>query len=369
MTARAMAREATLGLPTTDLAVLRERVSRLAEPRPAVYRMLDPLGRVIYVGKAKRLRARLLSYFRARYPEDKAARILHAASDIAWDYVPSEFAAYLGELRQIQKHRPALNHQMNRVRRTVFVRVSSGAAPRLTSGPGPGRDDASCYGPFVSAARIADGLRTLNDLLGLRDCAPQLPMVFAGQRDLFDAPLRAACIRHELGGCSGPCAGFVSEAGYRTRVESALAFLEGRSIQPIDRVVAEMQRAAGASEFERAARWREKFDELTWLLAATARARAAIAGLTFVYRDPGLYGDDRAYLVRHGVVRATYPFPTTPIEREAFRGVVADEVARPAPAPGPLPFQHRDEILLVMAWFRRHPDAFRRTTPLADWLH
>jgi excinuclease ABC subunit C len=364
-----MAREATLGLPTADLAQLRERVSRLAEPRPAVYRMLDPLGRVIYVGKAKRLRPRLLSYFRARYPEDKAARILHAASEITWDYVPSEFAACLGELRLIQKHRPALNHQMNRARRTVFVRVSSGRAPRLTSGQGPGRDDASCYGPFASAARVADSLRTLNDLLGLRDCAPQMPMVFAGQQDLFDAPMRAACIRHELGGCSGPCAGFVSESGYRAKVELALAFLEGRTIQPIDRVVEEMQRAAQASEFERAARWREKFDELSWLLAATSRARAAIAALTFVYREPGLYGDDRAYLVRHGVVRATYPYPSTPIEREAFRGVVADEMARPDPSPGPLPFQHRDEILLVMGWFRRHPDAFRRTSPLADWLH
>jgi excinuclease ABC subunit C len=67
----------------------------LAENRPAVYRMIDPAGRVIYVGKAKRLRNRVLSYFRARYPEDKAARILHAAKTIEWDYVPSEFAAYL----------------------------------------------------------------------------------------------------------------------------------------------------------------------------------------------------------------------------------------------------------------------------------
>ena len=195
-------------------------------------------------------------------------------------------------------------------------------------------------------------------------------MVFAGQQDLFDAPLRAACIRHELGSCSGPCAGFVSQDSYRSKVEAALAFLEGRTIQPIDRVVEEMQRAAGASEFERAARWREKFDELSWLLAATSRARAAIAALTFVYREPGLYGDDRAYLVRHGVVRATYPYPTTPIEREAFRGVVADEMARPAPAPrpAPLPAPGRDPARhgLVPPPSRTRFDG---PTPLADWLH
>src|SRR6186997_1240462 len=91
-----------LPLPATDLAALKNRVSRLAENRPAVYRMLDPTGRVLYVGKAKNLRTRVLSYFRAAYPEDKAARILHAARTIEWDYVPSEFAAYLTELRQIR---------------------------------------------------------------------------------------------------------------------------------------------------------------------------------------------------------------------------------------------------------------------------
>ena len=61
--------------------------------------MFDATGRVLYVGKAKRLRTRLLTYFRAEYPNDKAARILYAASEIRWEYVPSEFAAYLGEWR------------------------------------------------------------------------------------------------------------------------------------------------------------------------------------------------------------------------------------------------------------------------------
>jgi hypothetical protein len=128
-----------------------------------------------------------------------------------------------------------------------------------------------------------------------------------------------------------------------------------------------MQHAAEAGEFERAARWRERFEQLEWLLAATSRARAAVAALTFVYRDPGDLGDDRAHLIRHGVVRVSYPWPATPIEREAFRAVVRDELDRPFPGTGPLPFQHLDEILLVMAWFRRHPEAFRRTTPLESW--
>src|SRR5688500_4148419 len=68
-------------LPSTDLEQLRHRVSALAENRPAVYQMFDGAGRVLYVGKAKRLRTRLLTYFRASYPDDKAARILYAATE------------------------------------------------------------------------------------------------------------------------------------------------------------------------------------------------------------------------------------------------------------------------------------------------
>jgi excinuclease ABC subunit C len=354
-------------LPATDLEQLRQRVRALAENRPAVYRMTDAMGRVIYVGKAKRLRTRLLTYFRAAYPDDKAARILYAAGDIAWDYVPSEFAAYLGELRQIRKFRPYFNHRGNVTRRSVLIKISSDIAPRVYAGATVARDDARCYGPFRSLARTLEAVRTLNDLLGLRDCKAEMPAVFAGQADLFDQPRQAACMRHEFGVCSGPCAGFVAQVDYRRRVETAMAFLEGRTIQPIDRVVQAMQVAAAEARFEVAARWREKFEQLEWLLAATSRARSARDLLTFVYRDPGDFGDDRVYLVRQGVVRASFPYPNTPIEHEAFRAVVAQEAARPSPPVGPLPLEAIDEILLLMSWFRAHPEALRRTTSYAEW--
>jgi excinuclease ABC subunit C len=211
-------------------------------------------------------------------------------------------------------------------------------------------------------------VRTLNDLLGLRDCAATMPMMFSGQGDLFGSSRQAGCMRYEFGFCTGPCAGFVAEVEYGRRLETAIAFLEGRTIQPIDRVVSAMQEASLADRFESAARWREKFEHLEWLLAATSRARTAVDMLTFVYRDPGTYGDDRIYLIRQGVVRASFPDPTTPIEVDAFRAVVAAEAVRPDQPLGPLPLESVDEILLLMSWFRAHPDALRRTTPLANWL-
>ena len=355
-------------LPSTDLGQLLSRVRAIAENRPGVYQMVDATGRVLYVGKAKRLRTRLLTYFRASYPDDKAARILYAASEIRWDYVPSEFAAFLGELRQIRKLRPYFNHKGNRTRRAALIKIAGGPAPRIYGGGSIAREDVRCYGPFQSLARMAEAVRTLNDLLGLRDCSSSTPVVFAGQGDLFEQPRQAACMRHELGFCTGPCAGLVDEREYRRRVDTAVAFLEGRTIQPIDRVVSAMQQASENAQFEVAVRWREKFEQLEWLLAATSRARSAIDLLTFVYRDPGDFGDDRVYVLRRGVVRASFPYPSTPIEHEAFRAVVAEEAQQPDRASGPLPLDAVDEVLLMMAWFRAHPDALRRTTPYEQWM-
>lgn len=356
----------TLALPLTSHDALRRRVCALAENRPAVYRMLDASGRVIYVGKAKRLRARLLSYFRARYPETKAARILNAAADIQWNPAPSEFSALLGELRQIRRYRPPFNVRMNRNRRVAFVKISAGPAPKIYVGGSPGGDHVRHYGPYAGVARVKDGVRVLNDLLGLRDCGLTMPVTFSEQPDLFGGRGRSACLRHDFGQCTAPCAGSVSEEDYQRRLAEAVAFLEVRALSPLDRVVKEMTTSSDRQEYELAASWRRKLDSLEWLLAASVRAQAAVAALSFVYTDPGVYGDERAYVIRHGTVRAEAPAPRTPIEREAFDSLVAEHLAW-QPESSAIPAVTIDETLLLMEWFRRHPSALHRTVPLAEW--
>jgi excinuclease ABC subunit C len=355
-----------LALPLTDNGQLHRRVRALAENRPAVYRMIDATGRVIYVGKAKRLRNRLLSYFRARFPEDKAARILHAAADVQWDPMPSEFAALLAELRQIKRYRPVFNVRMNRNRRVGFIKVSDGPAPKLFVGSTPGANSIRHYGPFSGVGRLKESVRVLNDLLQLRDCALKMPVTFPGQGDLFVAHTRAACLRNEVGHCAGPCAGSVTERDYRDRVHKALAFLETTSMEPLDEVVAKMTAAGERQEFELAAYWRDRFDALEWLLAASVRAHANVAALSFVYVDPGTYGDDRAYVIKHGTVRASAPAPHTPIEREAFDGLVSTHSNSLSDSKA-IPAQSIDETLILLQWFRKHPAALSRTVPLEEW--
>lgn len=356
-----------LALPATDLEALRFRIRRLADDRPGTYRMLDASGRVLYVGKAKSLRTRLLSYFRASYPEDKAARILHAASDIRFDPAPGEFAAALAELALIRQHRPPFNVAMNRNKKHAFLVLTDEAAPRLVVTSTPGRHLGRSYGPLPSPNRTREAARVLMDLLALRDCRADTGMHYTEQAELFSEPRRAACPRFDFGTCLGPCAGRVTAAAYHERVELAAAFCEGRGVAPIDRVVREMTARSGEGDFERALHWRNKFEALEWLIAAIARARAATDALTFVYRDPGSRGDARAYLIVKGEVRATYPDPVTPLEREAFAAVVREEMQRPPEPPGRVDPARLHQRLLVMSWFRNRPDAWRRTVPTEGW--
>jgi excinuclease ABC subunit C len=364
-------------VPAADsLEALRSRVKEQAQRRPGIYQFHDAAGGIFYVGKAKDLRARLLSYFTAAWPDTKASQLIRAAADITWHYLPSEFAALLEELRLIARLRPFSNVRGTRtLRRVVFVKVTAGAAPKLKVTEQTTDRTARYYGPFQGSFRTADGVRVMSDLLQLRDCAQDRTLVYADQADLFGASgMQVGCIRHELGTCLGPCAGKCSAAAYRASLDAAVDFLEGRAVQPMDRILDAMAEASGARDYERAAHWRDKLETLEGLFAAVSRLRAATDALSFVYgvRDrtaESLGGghDDRVYLIHRGVVRAEAAWPRTPIEREAFAKTVERFTTLPPGTPVARTAPEMDQLALVMSWFRQNPDEFDATTPFKDW--
>ena len=361
---RAAASPATLG-------ALREHVRANAERRPGVYEFLDEAGAVFYVGKAKSLRARLLSYFTAQWPDAKGARLIRSAAAIRWRYLPSEFAALLEELRLIKRLRPFQNVHGNRTaRRVVFIKLTSGPAPKLRLTAKTADPSARYYGPFRGSGRAAAALRVLGDVLGLRDCAQDRPMLLGDQADLFDAPLAPGCIRHELGTCLGPCAARCSADRYGASVQAAVDFLEGRSAAPLGKVLDVMADAAERAEFERATVWREKLEVVEWLFGAVARLASALDALSFVYlvRDATGGKDDRVYLIRRGLVLAEAPLPRTPIEREAFAATVGRHAELPAPALVAHSATEMDQLTLVTSWFRQHPEAFEATSAYPTWM-
>jgi excinuclease ABC subunit C len=351
--------------PTSDqqLAVMRDRVREGAVDRPGVYRMLSSSGEVVYVGKSKQVRTRLLSYFRCAYPEEKGARILREAEAIDWEYTPSEFAALLKELHLIKQLRPRLNHAMKRDgTHYVFIKITNGVAPKLAVVRGASTDDASVYyGPFVGAQRMEEALRELSDVLMLRDCRADMKIHFSDQQELFQIARTPGCIRYEIGKCLGPCVGGCSVSQYEARVAMARAFLDGASNGPVEVLRRTMEQASEQLQFERAAAFRDKLNRLDVLREQFSRLRFAVETLSFVYTVPGYDGNDRVYVVKRGVVRAEAAKPRSKAQRERLRQL-ADSIFAGGDAPSAaVPTHEIDELLLLSSWFRRFPDELRHT--------
>lgn len=352
--------------PTSEaqIEIMKNAVKAGAANRPGIYRMLSSTGEVVYVGKSKSVRSRLLSYFRCAYPEDKGARILREAETIDWEYTPSEFAALLKELRLIKTYRPRLNVAMKRdAMHYSFIKLTKGAAPKLTVVRGASADDASIYyGPFVGAQRVAEALRELSDALMLRDCKSDLKMHFSDQQELFQLSARTpGCIRYEIGRCLGPCVGGCSVSEYESRVAMARAFLDGANDGPIEMLKSKMEEASERLEFERARSYRDKLERLHLLREQFARLRFAVEKLSFVYTVKGYEGQDRVYIVKRGVIRAELDKPRTSWQREKLKRLAEEMFSTREPTSTTVPTHEIDELLLLSSWFRRFPDEMDKT--------
>jgi excinuclease ABC subunit C len=363
---RALSKVDLLRPPTSDaqLATMRAEVRSQAKDRPGVYRMLSSDGEIVYVGKSKKLRTRLLSYFRCSFPEDKGARIVREAVKIEWDHTPSEFAALLEELRLIKRYRPRLNVAMMRdARHFAFIKLTRGVAPKLLVVRGAGAEDAQIYyGPFHGAQRVGEAVRELNDALGLRDCRLDQPMHFADQPELFQIfPRTPGCIRHEISKCLGPCVGGCTSSEYDERVRLVRGFLDGADDGPMDALREEMMAASERLEFERAASLRDKVQRLEGLREQFIKFRFAVETLSFIYTVPGYEGDDRLYLIRRGRVRGEYAIPRSEPDRVRLLEMVEDVFNPVERDTAQVPSHEIDELLLLSSWFRRFPTELGRS--------
>lgn len=358
------------------LPSLREHVRARAENRPGVYRLYGPGEELLYVGKSVRVRSRLLSYFRAPRGE-KAWEMIRETASVEWDYVPNEFGALVTEMRLIQRHRPKYNVQHKRKRAYAFVKVTREPAPRVLPTGRVVEDGATYFGPFPRVGRVAETVRDLAYVLGLRDCPGTTPIFFDDQLEIFgggrgasdgarDRPPR--CLRADLGTCLAPCCGRTSASTYRERVRQAVRFLEGRDAEPLRLLEARMADAVQALDFEYAATLRDRRDRLSRFQEELAAWRGRMESLTFVYRVPGYRGGDRLYLVRHGLVRGWTPHPKNPTARARAASRVREVYGGTGAGPVGLTPHEAAEILLVARWFRIHPREMERTEAPEAWL-
>ncbi len=284
---------------------MKEKVRRLPHG-PGVYLMKDRLGRVIYVGKAKDLKRRVSSYFqpsRDMVQHPKIRALVRMIQDFEVLEVKSEPEALLLEGRLIKEYRPKYNTDFTDDKRFLLVRVDESLdIPRFGLVRFKKDDRARYFGPFAHSGHLRKTLALMRRTFGviLGDATPQrLP---DGRYRLYDD------VRQEIYGHANE----VSIDDYRARVGPACQFLEGKSREWLEELRAEMTRAAGAQEFEKAADLRDIVFALEKTLSRTRKFERAPPGA------PGLLaaaaGDADALVA----LQAALELPTPPRHLECF---------------------------------------------------
>ncbi|MCL2361345.1 MAG: excinuclease ABC subunit UvrC [Defluviitaleaceae bacterium] len=221
--------------------------------KPGVYIMRGGQGGIIYVGKAINLYKRVRSYF----TESATPKTKVLASNIrAIDYVvtDSEFEAFVLENNLIKQHQPKYNIRLKDDKAYPYIKITTGERlPRVMFSRKRGKDKAKYFGPYISTTRMREILDLVHRLWPLRRCEKQFPRDYEKDRP---------CLNHHIGQCKAPCNKLVTEEEYNEYVAEAERFIQGKTAPVLERLTKEMNAAAEAMEFEKAAEIRDNINAL-----------------------------------------------------------------------------------------------------------
>ena len=221
---------------------------RNAPRAPGVYLMKDDDDRVLYVGKAKNLRARVRAYFGGTDGRFMIPFLVSRVREVAFIVTATEKEALILENTLIKEHRPRYNVDFRDDKAYFHIRIDPAKPfPRFDLVRRPRKDGASYFGPYPSSAAARETLRFLQALFPLRTC-----------RDQDMNTRRRPCLEHQIRRCLAPCAGRIEAAAYRELVRDSMAFLEGRENALVADLQTRMVQAAEALQFEAAAVLRDR---------------------------------------------------------------------------------------------------------------
>ena len=230
------------------LDTLREKANRLPL-LPGVYIMLDARGEVIYVGKAKKLKNRVSSYFHGEHLP-KVAAMVEKVADFNVIVAGSEFEALVLENSLIKRHKPHYNILLKDDKGYPFVRVDPREEyPVMSLSSRAAKDGAKYYGPFGGRYQTREILNTICKALLLPDCSRKFPRDIGKERP---------CLNYHMGTCAGWCLQDSSPEDYRARMRQAVLILEGKSGELIEDLKRQMEQAAEELRFEKAAELRDR---------------------------------------------------------------------------------------------------------------
>ncbi len=234
-----------------NLARLSEKARNLTHD-PGVYLMKDKKGEIIYIGKAKNLKNRVSQYFQPNNPShtEKVRRMVENVEDFDYIVVGSEFEALVLECSLIKQNAPKYNILLKDDKGYHYIRVEKGPYPRITAQKQLLKDDGADYlGPYTSSYSVTQTVDEVNKIFGLPTCNKKFPQEFRKTRP---------CLNYHIKQCMGVCRGRISEAEYRAIFDEALAYIKKGGGSLLSRLEKQMEEAAEALDFERAARLRDR---------------------------------------------------------------------------------------------------------------
>jgi excinuclease ABC subunit C len=229
------------------------RHAKLAPAAPGVYRMIDAQGDVLYVGKAKNIRKRIVAYTRPTGYDPRIERMIAATAALEFVSTATETEALLLEANLIKRLRPRFNVLLRDDKSFPYILISGDHwAPQILKHRGARTRQGNYYGPFASVWAVNRTITALQRAFLLRSCSD----------GFFDSRTRP-CLLHQIKRCSGPCTREIDFAEYTELVREANAFLSGKSQAVKDELAGEMERASTALDFERAAIYRDRLAALS----------------------------------------------------------------------------------------------------------
>jgi len=227
--------------------------AKLAPSSPGVYRMIDAKGDVLYVGKAKNIRKRIIAYGRPTGYDPRIERMIAATAALEFVSTATETEALLLEANLIKRLRPRFNVLLRDDKSFPHILITADHwAPQILKHRGARTREGNYYGPFASVWAVNRTITALQRAFLLRSCS-----------DGFFESRTRPCLLYQIKRCSGPCTREIDFAEYGELVREANAFLSGKSQAVKDELAAEMEKASAALDFERAAIYRDRLAALS----------------------------------------------------------------------------------------------------------
>ena len=229
------------------------RHAKLAPSSPGVYRMIDAKGDVLYVGKAKNIRKRIIAYTRPTGYDSRIERMIAATAALEFVSTATETEALLLEANLIKRLRPRFNVLLRDDKSFPYILITADHwAPQILKHRGARTRDGNYYGPFASVWAVNRTITALQRAFLLRSCS-----------DGFFESRTRPCLLYQIKRCSGPCTREIDFAEYSELVREANAFLSGKSQTVKALLATEMEKASTALDFERAAIYRDRLAALS----------------------------------------------------------------------------------------------------------